>query len=804
MTDRFISARPSRISKVLAICLLVMLTACAEEDPLQFVQQGKALFEKGDTEGARVQYKNALQANPKLAEAYYGLALLDEKKSDLQAMRKNLQEVVALDPNHVDAQAKLGLLLANQLDKAKAQLAIVNKLDPENINTILLNATLLLREGDKAETLRQIERVFAKDAANADAIRLQTFILASDKHYDEALTALNRGIEAHPDDSGLGLLRIRIHREQKKFDDVVFDYQTLIAQHPDDKKLRQEQIQILTQIGKSEQAEQALREGIGKDPADTDLKLMLVNFIEPGDAAKAEAVLKDFLAASPTDIKLKTRLAGYYLGHKRTSDAELLLNEIVAADPAGKDGLTAKVRLAELAWAENDKAGAEKLTEEVVAADGGNSGALLFRASMRLAKQTMDGAISDLRVVLRDQPNSDQAMVMMAQAYAMKGETEVAEGHWRKALEVNPGNLTALGSLTAVLFKRGDPARAEELVSKSLKASPANPTMLELLVQARAAQKNWGGAEAAVNELKKQPQALLAAQLLEGMLADSQGRHPDAIQAYKAVLAQKPQATEALVAMARSYEAAGRRSEFFSVMKAFIQQNPGSIVAYNTLAMAYAAEKKWVEAGQTLQEALSHDPKAIATYKLLAGVLMQQGKAADVSALYSQGLEASPDNPELMLELAKYYDGAKDYPAAIAAYDKLLKKNTGNDEAANNLAYLLVEFGGAPDSLEQAITLAEGLKDSPNPYFVDTYGWVLFKSGKAKAAIEIFKKAVAVAPNNAEFRYHLGEACYAAGDKGAAKLELEKSLSLAQKTREFAGIGRVKQLLEQLAVTASS
>lgn len=804
MTDRFIRSCPSRITEVLAICLLVMLTACAEEDPVQFIQQGKALFEKGDKEGARVQFKNALQANPKLAEAYYGLALLDEKKSDLQAMKKNLQEVVALDPNHVDAQAKLGLLLADQLDKAKAQLAIVNKLDPENINTILLNATLLLREGDKVETLRRVEQALAKDATNADAVRLQTFILASDQHYDEALAALNRGIEAHPGDSGLGLLRVRIHREQKKFDEVVLDYQALIAKHPDDKKLRQEQIQVLTQIGKSEQAEQALREGIAKEPANSDLKLMLVNFIEPRDAAKAETVLKDFLAASPADIKLKTRLAGYYIGHKRTSDAEAQLKEIVAADPTGKEGLIAKVRLAELAWTRSDKTTAETLVEEVVAADGGNSGALLFRASVRLAKQNMDGAISDLRVVLRDQPSSDQAMVMMAQAYAMKGEAEVAEGHWRKALEVNPGNLSALGSLTSALFKRGDAARAEELLTKSLKASPSNPTMLELLVQARALQKNWTGAEAAVAELKKQPQAVLAAQLLEGMLADSQGRHLDAIQSYKNVLAKKPEAAEALVAMARAYEAAGRRGEFFTFLKAFIQQNPSSIVAYNTLGMAYVAEKKWVEAGQTLQEALRHDPKAIATYKLLTGVLMQQGKAADVVALYRQGLEASPDNPELMLGLAKYHDGAKDYPAAIAAYDNLLKKNPGNDEAANNMAYLLVEFGGAPDNLEQAITLAERFKDSPNPYFVDTYGWVLFKSGKAEAAIGIFKKAVAVAPDNAEFRYHLGEACYAIGDKNAAKLELEKSLLLAQKTREFASIGRVKQLLDQLAMTASS
>lgn len=804
MTDRFKSSRSSLVTKILAICLIAMLAACAEEDPQQYIQEGKALLDKGDLEGAQLQFKNALQVNPKLAEAYYGLAMLAEKNQDFLAMGKNLQEAVALDPSHVNAQAKLGFLLADQLAKAKEQLAIAKKLDPENINTILLDAMLQLREGNKAEALRQAERVLAKDASNADAIRLQTFILASDKRYEEALTVLNRGIDALPDDAGLGLLKVRIHREQEKFDDVVRDYEELVARHPDDKKLRQDQIQTLTQIGKPELAEQALRDAVNKAPADVELKIELVNFIEPRDAAKAGTLLKDFLAANPADIKLKTRLAGYYIGHKRTSDAEALLKEIVAADPAGSDGLTAKVRLAELAWGQNDKATAETLAQEVLNADAGNSGALLLRASMRLAKQDMDGAISDLRIVLRDQPNSDQAMVLMGQAYAMKGEPEVAESHWRKALEVNPGNLAALAPLTSALFKRGDAARAEELLTKSLKASPGNPTMLELLVQARAAQKNWTGAEAAVNELKKQPQAALAAQMLGGMLAASQGHHLDAIQVYKDILAQKPGAAEAMVAMARSYEAAGRRAEFFTFLKSFIQQNPSSIAAYNALGMAYAAEKKWAEASKTLQEALMHDPKAIATYKLLAGVLMQQGKGAEVPELYRNGLAVSPDNPELMLELAKYYDGAKDYPAAIAAYTSLLDKYPGNDEVANNLAYLLVESGTAADRFERAIALAERFKDAPNPYFLDTYGWVLFKSGKPESAVEIFKKAITLVPGNAEFHYHLGEAYYAAGDKNAAKLALEKSLSLAPKSGEFAGIGRAKELLKQAGKPAGA
>ncbi|MDD2760415.1 MAG: tetratricopeptide repeat protein [Methylomonas sp.] len=799
MNDKLKLSQEFRMLKVAAVVSALVLSACAQEDPMQFIQEGRALFDKGDMESARVQFKNALQINPKLAEAYYGLALLDQKKPDLLEMRKNLLEVVALDPNHVDAQAQLGLLFPDQMDKAKEHLAVAKKLDPENINTLVLDATLTLREGNKAEALRLIEKVLAKDESNAEAIRLQTFILASDKHYDEALTALNRGIKARPDDSGLGLLKVRVHLEQEKFDEVIRDYEELIAKHPDDKKLRLDQIKILTVIGKPDLAEQALRDATIKDPNDVELKIDLVNFIEVSNPAKAETVLKEFIQAYPADINLKTRLAGYYIGHKRNSDAEMLLKEIVAADQNGKDGLTAKVRLAELAWTQNDKATANQLVEEVINADASNSGALTFRASMRLGKQEIEGAISDLRIVLRDQPNSDQAMIMLAQAYAAKGESEVAQSHWRKALEVNPNNLSALGPLTTALFERGESARAEELVAKSLKASPGNPAMLELLVQARAAQKNWVGAEEAANELKKQPQATLAATMLEGMLAASQGKHAQAIQAYKEILSKKPNAQEALIAMAKSYEASGKRPEFFVFMKTFIKANPSNMVAQNTLGMAYVSDKNLDEAGKVFREALKIEPKSAATYSLLASVLTQQGKKSEAEDVLRKGLEAVPGDSELMMAQARYYEGTKNFPAAIAAYDGVLKKFPANDEAANNLAYLLVSAEGEDaNRLAQAGILVERFKASKNPYFLDTYAWVLFKTGKAGEAVEVLKKAVVAVPNNADIHYHLGEAYLSVGNHSDSKAELEKSLALAERRGGFDGMERAKELLKQV------
>jgi tetratricopeptide (TPR) repeat protein len=106
------------LSRVITLCAAIALAGCAEEDPQQYLNEGKALVEKGEIKSARVLFKNALQIQPKFAKAYYELALLDEKNQDWAAMRRNLQDVVMLDPKHVDALVKLGLAhrLAGQLD----------------------------------------------------------------------------------------------------------------------------------------------------------------------------------------------------------------------------------------------------------------------------------------------------------------------------------------------------------------------------------------------------------------------------------------------------------------------------------------------------------------------------------------------------------------------------------------------------------------------------------------------------------------------------------------------------------------
>jgi tetratricopeptide (TPR) repeat protein len=89
------------------------------------------------------------------------------------------------------------------------------------------------------------------------------------------------------------------------------------------------------------------------------------------------------------------------------------------------------------------------------------------------------------------------------------------------------------------------------------------------------------------------------------------------------------------------------------------------------------------------------------------------------------------------------------------------------------------------------VRLAQGaVQRNPNiAGFADTLGWVYYKKGLYAAATDQLQKAVTLDETAAKkantrvspaYRYHLGMALAAKGDKPGAKREIEEALRLGQ------------------------
>jgi tetratricopeptide (TPR) repeat protein len=60
----------------------------------------------------------------------------------------------------------------------------------------------------------------------------------------------------------------------------------------------------------------------------------------------------------------------------------------------------------------------------------------------------------------------------------------------------------------------------------------------------------------------------------------------------------------------------------------------------------------------------------------------------------------------------------------------------------------------------------------------DTLAWVYYKKGNYNGAVPLLVDCVEKAPDRASYRYHLGMALLAGGQKGKAKQQLEAALRL--------------------------
>ena len=146
--------------------------------------------------------------------------------------------------------------------------------------------------------------------------------------------------------------------------------------------------------------------------------------------------------------------------------------------------------------------------------------------------------------------------------------------------------------------------------------------------------------------------------------------------------------------------------------------------------------------------------------------------------------------------LASVHSAQGKVDEVISAYDTTLRLNPKNVLAANNLAVLLVDHKGDPQSLQKAFALSRDFeKETPHPLFLDTVGWVRFKMGQQEEAIRLLKYAVAKSPETPILNYHLGMAFFQSGKPTEARPYLSRAL---KHNEHFEGRQEAEQVLAQI------
>lgn len=153
----------------------------------------------------------------------------------------------------------------------------------------------------------------------------------------------------------------------------------------------------------------------------------------------------------------------------------------------------------------------------------------------------------------------------------------------------------------------------------------------------------------------------------------------------------------------------------------------------------------------------------------------------DNSVMKNMSLETMNRLSAYYSMLGDMYYGAEELEKAYSAYDNSLLFNPENPLSLNNYAYFLSENNGdlakAEYMARQAIELAPD-----NETYLDTMAWVLFKKKEYKEALEYQEKAIEIAEEAGdpagEFYNHLGDILFMNHEPEKALESWKKALEL--------------------------
>jgi tetratricopeptide (TPR) repeat protein len=150
-----------------------------------------------------------------------------------------------------------------------------------------------------------------------------------------------------------------------------------------------------------------------------------------------------------------------------------------------------------------------------------------------------------------------------------------------------------------------------------------------------------------------------------------------------------------------------------------------------------------------------------------AQMLRDAKRPEEAFNLIGEALKNMPEQPELLYDYAMVAEKLGRMDLLESSLKKVIRLQPDHAHAYNALGYSLADrnlrLPEAQQLIEKALALAP-----EDPFIIDSMGWVLYRQGKLREALEYLRKAYSARPDP-EIAAHLGEVLWVAGEHGEAE-----------------------------------
>lgn len=228
--------------------------------------------------------------------------------------------------------------------------------------------------------------------------------------------------------------------------------------------------------------------------------------------------------------------------------------------------------------------------------------------------------------------------------------------------------------------------------------------------------------------------------IMLGMLAQRQGRAPEAIARLQHALSIGARSAETRLLLGNVYREAGFHAEAIAVLEDAVRRHPGDAALRSDLGLAYLYGQRIAESVACLQQAITLDPRLAAAHYNLACALERQRRYAEALVAYGRAIEVAPNLAHAHSRMGNLLHAQGRREEALACFRRAAAAAPGTPTGRLNEVKLLMEEEKTAEA--EALLRAIVAADSRNAEACRLLGNTLRETGRFDEAVTWLERAV--------------------------------------------------------------
>jgi tetratricopeptide (TPR) repeat protein len=737
----------------LAMLTLMFANGCGA-NPAIYVAKGKKNLDQGRYADAEINFQKAVQKNPNLEEAWFGLGVAQFREKKLGDAYTNLKKASDLMPSREDVTIALA-----------------------DVSLALYMVDMSRPAGLYKNVRGTSESLLKRDPNSYDGLRFKGYIAVLDRRYPDAIDSLRKADSLKPNQGDVtqALVESLIKNEQGAEAEIVG--QAFLKNVKDFGPVYDLLYGYYTAGNRGTQAEELLKTKIANNPDVLAYRLQLARHYLDGKRDDQMTSVLQQVTGDPKRFPAGQLQVGNFYASANRPDEALRVFQKGASNSSGSSKIAFQQRAAETQVQLGKSEEALQVLESILAAEPANVAARILRASINLAgndPKKLDAAFTEFQQLAKQIPNDASLHYSLGRANLAKGNNDAAMAEFSEAIKLNPNLLAPRLLAAAVSMQKEDYKGAARYADEVLARSSDNAEARLLRAGSLTGLKNFEQASAEVDRLNRQYPTAVEPKLQLAALKVAQKQYVQAEDIYKRLYEETHDARP-LAGLVDTY----LLNNQYDTAIAFLNQQKGKSDSAQIDALladcALRAHKLDLAVEQYSKLAEAH-PNSYRDHLSLGDALLQKGNLQAAVAQFQTAKSLAPKDAETNAMLALALHNAGRTGEAAQAYRDTLALQSGNPLVMNNLAYLMAETGG---DLNEAQRMAQdATRQQPsNMALADTLGWIYVKEKLPDSAIQVLRNAVDKDPDTSVYHYHLAVAFNDKGDKAGARKQLEAALA---------------------------